>query len=54
MGPFFALGHLLGAAPWLVQRLWLALVLTLAAWGAVRLMEELAGPRVLHRRCWCC
>src|SRR3954467_3754054 len=31
MGPFFALGHLLGGAPWLVQRLWLALILTLAA-----------------------
>src|SRR3954452_13557390 len=47
MGPFFALGHLLGAAPWLVQRLWLGLVLTLAAWGAVRLMDELRGPRAL-------
>ncbi len=44
MGPFFALGHLLGGAPWLVQRLWLALILFLAAWGAVRLMDELAGP----------
>src|SRR6187455_1137560 len=41
MGPFFALGHALGAAPWLVQRLWLGLILTLAAWGAVRLMDEL-------------
>ena len=47
MGPFFALGHALGGAPWLVQRLWLALVLALAAWGAVRLMDELAGPRGL-------
>ncbi len=45
MGPFFALGHWLGVAPWLVQRLWLALILALAAWGAVRLMDELAGPR---------
>src|SRR3954447_21545110 len=46
MGPFFALGHWLGAAPWLVQRLWLGLILALAAWGAVRLMDELAGrPR---------
>src|SRR4051794_41264321 len=26
MGPFFALGHALGAAPWLVQRLWLRAV----------------------------
>lgn len=45
MGPFFALGHALGGAPWLVQRLWLALILALAAWGAVRLMDELVGPR---------
>src|SRR3954452_14777110 len=47
MGPFFALGHVLGAAPWLVQRLWLGLVLALAAWGAVRLMHELQGPRAV-------
>src|SRR4051812_30154899 len=33
MGPFFALGHALGAAPWLVQRLWLGLVLALAVLG---------------------
>lgn len=45
MGPFFALGHALGGAPWLVQRLWLALILALAAWGAVRLMDELVGPQ---------
>jgi len=46
MGPFFALGHALGLGPWLVERLWLGLVLALAAWGAVKLMDELAGrPR---------
>ncbi|HZB76944.1 MAG TPA: alpha-(1-_3)-arabinofuranosyltransferase family protein, partial [Solirubrobacteraceae bacterium] len=46
MGPFFALGHLLGLPPWLVHRLWLGLVLLLAAWGIVRLMDALAGrPR---------
>ena len=45
MGPFFALGHALGLGPWLVQRLWLGLILALAAWGAVRLMDELAGRR---------
>ncbi len=46
MGPFFALGHALGLAPWLVQRLWLGLILALAAWGAVKLMDEFAGrPR---------
>ncbi len=43
MAPFFALGHALGVAPWLVQRLWLGLVLALAAWGAVKLAEVLAG-----------
>src|SRR3954462_13043528 len=47
VGPFFALGHALGGAPWLVQRLWVALILALAAWGAVRLMDTLAGPRGL-------
>src|SRR3954452_24707541 len=47
MGPFFALGHALGGSPWLVQRLWLALILFLAAWGAARLMEELRGPPAL-------
>ena len=43
MAPFFALGHALGVAPWLVQRLWLGLVLALAAWGATRLADALAG-----------
>src|SRR5829696_5643101 len=33
MGPFFALTHWLG--PWVAQRLWLALVLFLAAYGAL-------------------
>jgi len=46
MGPFFALGHWLGGAPWLVQRLWLGLLLALAAWGAVKLLEELGGSAV--------
>ena len=46
MGPFFALGHRAGLEPWLVHRLWLGLVLALAAWGIVRLMDALAGrPR---------
>ena len=44
MGPFFALGRLLDVAPWLVQRLWLGLVLALAAWGTVRLLDALLGP----------
>ena len=46
MGPFFALGRVLGLSPWLVHRLWLGLVLFVAAWGIVRLMDALAGrPR---------
>jgi hypothetical protein len=46
MGPFFALGHAVGLAPWLVQRLWLGTLLALAAWGTVRLLDDLAGrPR---------
>src|SRR3954447_8477474 len=48
MGPFFALLHGVGAAPWLAQRLWLGLILALAACGAVKLMDELYGrPRTV-------
>ncbi len=46
MGPFFALGHAIGLAPWLVQRLWLGTLLALGAWGVVRLLDALRGrPR---------
>ena len=46
MGPFFALGHAIGLGPWLVERLWLGSLLALAAWGTVRLCDELFGrPR---------
>ena len=41
MGPFFALGHLLGLPDWIVQRLWLGTLLALAAWGGVRLLDAL-------------
>ncbi|HEY6522165.1 MAG TPA: alpha-(1-_3)-arabinofuranosyltransferase family protein [Solirubrobacteraceae bacterium] len=41
MGPFFALGHLIGLPDWVVQRLWLGSVLALAAWGAVRLLDAM-------------
>jgi arabinofuranan 3-O-arabinosyltransferase len=41
MGPFFALGHELGVSSWLVERLWLGLLLTLMAWGTVRLLDAL-------------
>ena len=38
--PFFILGHLLTIPPWLVQRAWMAIVVTVAFWGIVRLAEE--------------
>lgn len=41
MGPFFAVGNLLGLSPWLVHRLWLGTLLALAAWGTVRLLDAL-------------
>ena len=46
MGPFFLVGHVVGLPAWLVQRLWMALVLTVAAWGVVRLADVLrvGGP----------
>ncbi|MGH2915460.1 MAG: alpha-(1-_3)-arabinofuranosyltransferase domain-containing protein [Solirubrobacteraceae bacterium] len=45
MGPFFALGHLLGVSDWIVERLWLGTLLALAAWGAVRLLDVLGVDR---------
>jgi arabinofuranan 3-O-arabinosyltransferase len=45
MGPFFALGDLLGLAPWVVQRLWLGTLLALGAWGTVRLLDALLTRR---------
>jgi arabinofuranan 3-O-arabinosyltransferase len=41
MGPFFALGHLANAPMWLVQRLWMAAILTMAFWGVVRVADAL-------------
>jgi arabinofuranan 3-O-arabinosyltransferase len=41
MGPFFALGHLIGLSDWLTERLWLGTLLALAAWGTVRLIRAL-------------
>jgi arabinofuranan 3-O-arabinosyltransferase len=45
MGPFFALGHVLGISDWLVDRLWLGLLLAIGCWGAVRLVETLGAVR---------
>lgn len=39
--PFFIIGHLLTIPAWLVQRAWMAIVITVAFWGIVRLAEEL-------------
>ena len=41
MGPFYALGHVLGLGGWVVERLWLGGLLALAAWGTVRLLDAL-------------
>ena len=49
IAPWFALGDLLGLAPWLVDRLWLGTLLALAAWGTVRLLDDLVGPRGVAR-----
>src|SRR4051794_2724924 len=43
MAPFFALGDAVGLPLWLVHRLWLGVVLALAAYGVVRLLDAL-GP----------
>jgi hypothetical protein len=45
MGPFLALGHLIGLPAWVVERLWLGTLLALAAWGAVRLVDVLVDRR---------
>jgi arabinofuranan 3-O-arabinosyltransferase len=49
MGPFFLAGHLLGVPVWITQRLWMALVLTVAAWGIVRLADALRIGRPVSR-----
>ena len=45
MGPFYALGDALGLSDWIVHRLWLGLILAVAAWGVVKLMEALVDER---------
>ncbi|WP_151082621.1 alpha-(1-_3)-arabinofuranosyltransferase domain-containing protein [Nocardioides cynanchi] len=49
MGPFFALGHLAQMPPWMIQRLWWALLLCLAFFGMLRLLEELLMGSELTR-----
>jgi arabinofuranan 3-O-arabinosyltransferase len=45
MAPFFAAGHGAQLPMWVVQRLWLAALLTLGAWGIVRLLDVMHSPR---------
>src|SRR4051794_24853940 len=45
MGPFFAIGHWLGVSDWLVDRLWLGLLLAIGCWGMVRVAEALGAAR---------
>ncbi|ADP83107.1 Protein of unknown function DUF3367 [Pseudofrankia inefficax] len=49
MGPFFLAGHVLAIPPWITQRLWMALVLTVATWGVVRLADTLGIGRPASR-----
>src|SRR5215467_11715130 len=41
MGPFFALGHLAGLEPWVIQRLWIGTVSVAAFTGIVLLADRL-------------
>jgi arabinofuranan 3-O-arabinosyltransferase len=41
MGPFFALGHALDLQGWVVQRLWMALVMVVAVLGTTRLSRAM-------------
>ena len=45
MGPWFALTHAAGLPTWVAQRLWLALLLFAAAYGMVKLLDAMIGPR---------
>lgn len=49
MGPFFLIGKLAHVPPWITQRLWMALIVTVAIWGAVRLADALRLGRPLTR-----
>jgi arabinofuranan 3-O-arabinosyltransferase len=57
MGFFFAVTHFLHIPTWCAERLWLALLLTAACWGVVRLSEALGighrWTRVLAGLAYC-
>ncbi len=42
MGSFFAATHVLHIPVWVAERIWLASLLTIGSWGAIRLAEALA------------
>jgi arabinofuranan 3-O-arabinosyltransferase len=47
MGTFYLLGHVLTVPVWLVERLWMSVLVAAGLWGLVRLTERLGigGPR---------
>jgi len=49
MGPFFLIGKLAHVPPWITQRLWMALIVTVAVWGTVRLADALRIGRPITR-----
>ena len=57
MGPFFALTHALGIPVWCAERMWFGLLLTVGAWGVIRLAEAMGighrGARVLAAVAYC-
>jgi arabinofuranan 3-O-arabinosyltransferase len=45
MAPWFAFADWIGLPIWVAQRLWLGALIALAAWGVVRLMDDLYSRR---------
>lgn len=46
MGPFFDVLHAIGIGSWVVERIWIGVLLGLAAWGMLKLLDLLVGrPR---------
>ena len=57
MAPFFEVIHLLHVPVWIGERIWLALLLTVGAWGVIRMAEALGigkrWARVLGAIAYC-
>ncbi len=57
MAPFFELTHVLHIPVWIAERIWLATLLTVGAWGVIRLSEALGigtrRARVLGAIAYC-